>query len=114
METLNNLRDDAKAYIALKGDSIKLKLVKGLSISFSTLLASLFIISVTQIVLIALTVTLVLLTGKILGNYVTGALIATGIYTLVLVILIIFRKKLFTGTMVSTFIKLFFPEEYEN
>ena len=114
METLNNLCEDAKTYVALKGDSIKLKLAKGLSISISSLLAGILIIAMAQLVLIALTVALVLLAGKLCGSYMVGALIATGIYLAVLIILIACRKKLFTGPLVRTFVKLFFPEDNEN
>jgi len=109
----NNITDDIKSYVKVKEDIIKLRFAKGMSISLSAILAWLLIISMLQLVLIALTVTIVLATGVLLKNYMTGALIALGIYTLTLVILIVFRKKLFTGAMIQTFVNLLFPEENE-
>jgi len=114
MELQNNITEDIKSYITIKGDIIKLKVAKGLSISISAILAGLLIISMLQLVLIALTVAIVLAAGILLNNYMIGALAAMGLFTLVLLILIACRKRLFTGKMVKTFVKLLFPENNEE
>jgi len=105
MERGNNIVEDLKSYANVKGDVLKLKLAKGLSSSIAAVLASLLIIAVFQLVLIALTVALVILTGKLCGDYLLGALIATGVYLLLLFILILLRKKIFTGRFVKLLLK---------
>lgn len=114
MDQQNNLPEDIRSYVSLKGDILKLKLAKGLSVSISAVLAGLLIISVLQLVLIALTVTIVLAAGALLGNYLAGALIALGLFIITLAVLMVCRRKLFTGTMIRTFVKLLFPENNED
>lgn len=110
---IDDLAKDVKEYVELKTEDVRLKTAKGLSVAVSRILAALVILFVLGLVLLALTVAFILLLGQVTGNYALGSLIALGVFIVALVVLFIFRKKMFTSTFVKLFIPIFFPDDYE-
>lgn len=111
---LSDLSGNAKDYVDLKVDELKLSVVKGLSISVSKALALMLIIGVGSVVLLALCFGLVLLLGEALGSYADGALIVAGALLLVFIILILLRNRLFESRFVRLFAQLFFGSHDHN
>ena len=92
---LEDLGKDAAEYVDLRVNDLKLRTVKGLSMTLGKLLYMLLVLFVVSLV----------------GSYAGGAAIVGGVFLLVLAILILLRKKLFRNTFVPMFIKLFFDDD---
>jgi membrane-anchored glycerophosphoryl diester phosphodiesterase (GDPDase) len=91
-----NTRD----YIDLRIEQLKLKGTDTASQALGTLLAWILIIAIALMVLTVLAFGGILLLGKALGNYALGAFIVGGGLLLVLLVLWIYRKKMFRGTFI--------------
>lgn len=104
-----DLSREAKEYLDARLDDVKLRTVKGLSISLSKLAGMILILGVLGAFVLTLSFGLVLLLGDAMGGrYGLAALIVAGVLGLVLALLAIFREKLFRDTFVPVFVKLFF------
>lgn len=110
---LQDLASDAKAYVDLQVDDLKLKVTKGLSLSLSRVLAMLLIVFTFSVVLLALAAGCVLLLGQWTGSYVAGAFIMAGVFALLTLLLFALRKKLFVNGFVQLFAGILFEEEEE-
>lgn len=117
MVDLNNLArpaedviKDAKEYIGLKEDQIKLKTAKVASTSIARVLSAILVLNVALIVLFLLSITLIFLLGDLIGNYAAGAAIVTGFFFVLFLVLLLLRKKLFVSGFVKLFITLLYGE----
>lgn len=117
MVDLNNLArpaedviKDAKEYIGLKEDQIKLKTAKVASTSIARVLSAILVLNVALIVLFLLSITLIFLLGDLIGNYTAGAAIVTGFFFVLFLVLLLLRKKLFVSGFVKLFITLLYGE----
>lgn len=117
MVDLNNLArpaedviKDAKEYIGLKEDQIKLKTAKVASTSIARVLSAILVLNVALIVLFLLSITLIFLLGDLIGNYAAGAAIVTGFFFVLFLVLLLLRKKLFVSGFVKLFINLLYGE----
>lgn len=104
--------EKTKTYINLRINEIKLKAVKAISTSFSSLFSYLLILAVLIIVLGLLAVALLQWLNGVLGTP-FGTLAVAGLFVVVLILLVAFRKKLFRNTFVKPLIDTFFSDEEE-
>lgn len=104
------LADSARDYVDLKVDDVKLRAVKGLSISLNRLLSMILVLGAASIAMLALAFGLILLLGNAIGNYAAGAFIVAGFFLIVTVILFIFKDKLFVDGFVRMFARIFFDD----
>lgn len=111
---IEDLAGDIRDYVDLKSDDVKLKAVKGLSVSIARVLTTLVLLFVLGLLMITLTVAFVLCIGRMTGDYAIGALVASGLFLAAFVVLFMMRKKLFTDSFVSLFIQIFFPEDEQE
>ena len=105
-----NLGRSTAEYIDLKIDEIKLRTAKGLSITLNRIFLAILFISLGSIVMTATAFGGVLLIGDIIGSYSVGAFIVAGFFLMVMAVLWALRKKLFLGSLVQLFIRLFFEK----
>lgn len=108
---IEDLAGDVREYVDLKTDDMKLKMTKGLSVSIARVLSALVILFVLTLLIISLTVAFVLGVGHLTGNYAVGALIASAVFLMALIVLFSRRKRMFTDSFVAMFIQIFFPED---
>jgi len=111
---MEDLGSNAREYIDLKVDDLKLRTVKGLSLSLNHLLAMILVLFSGSIVLLAVAFGIILLLGQILGSYAGGAFIVAVIFAIITFILWKVRGKLFLDGFVKLFIKLFFDEDEDE
>lgn len=111
---IEDLAGDVRDYVDLKTDDIKLKVTKGLSVSIARVLTALVLLFVLGLLIISLTVAFVLCIGHLTGNYAIGALVASGLFLAVFLVLLSMRKKLFTDSFVEMFVNIFFPEDEQD
>ena len=105
-----NLSDTGK-YLEKKLDVLKLQTVDGLSVAASSILAMMAILMVGAIVLAAFAFGTVMLLGELIGDWAVAAFIIGGVFLILLIILIIFRRKLFVDMFVQLFIGMFYENE---
>ena len=110
-EPIEDLYSSLKEYLDLRIDQLKLIAVDKLATAGSKLYASLFILLFAATASVFLLLALMYWLGELLGSIALGALITAGVHIILLIIVWIFRKRLFTNTMIRTFVKLFFHRE---
>ena len=109
---VEDLSRNSTEYVDLKIDEVKLKTVKGLSLTLSKLLWMVLFGLILSIVLMSLGVALVFTFGELLGGrYALGALLVALIFIVILAVLYFVRDSLFKNSFVPLFVKIFFGDE---
>ena len=106
-----DLSREAKEYIDLQLDNVKLRTAKGLSITASKLVGFILIIGLASSVVLALSFGLILLIGELIGSYAWSSIGVAVLLGIGLWILIRKRDTLFKDTFVPLFINLFFNDD---
>ncbi len=102
---------DAKEYVDLRADGLKLQAARGLTDSVSKILSLILIIVVLFAFVLVISFALVLLLGEWIKSYALAAFIVAGVHLLVLVVLFLLKDKLFHGSFSKMFMKIFFQDE---
>jgi len=114
-EPVENLFQDSKVYLDKHLDNVKLRTVKGLSLTVSAIGKMLVIFAVASICLLALSFSFVMWLGELLGSYALGGFIVAGVLLLATVVLVLLRDKLFKNSFIPLFEGIIIPErEDEN
>lgn len=98
-------------YVDMKIDDLKLRTVKGLSVTLNRILLATMFLTLGSIALMAAAFGLVLLVGALIGSYWGGAFIVSAFFLLLMLVLFLLRRKLFLNGLVRMFMKLFFEDE---
>ena len=108
---LQDLVNDAKSYVDLQADDLKLRITKGLSLSLGQVIALVLALVSLSIVLLAIGAGCVILLGNWLDNYAIAAFIVAGVFALLTLTLFLLKNKLFVNGFVRLFAKIFFEEK---
>lgn len=108
---MEDLAGSVREYVDIKIDDIKLRSVKGLSVSVSRILSLMLIVGVALVLVLVLSFGLILLLGEAVGGYAAAAFIVAGLLAAMLAAFIIFRNRMFRDSFVRLFVKLFFGGE---
>lgn len=108
---LQDLASNAREYVDLQVDDLKLRITKGLSLSLGQVLALVLALVSLSILLLALGAGCVILLGNWLGNFAVAAFIVAGFFAVITLILFLLKNKLFVNGFVRLFTKIFFEEE---
>lgn len=108
---LQDLASNAREYVDLQVDDLKLRITKGLSLSLGQVLALVLALVSLSILLLALAAGCVILLGNWLGNFAVAAFIVAGFFAVITLILFLLKNKLFVNGFVRLFTKVFFEEE---
>ena len=106
-----DLSREAKEYIDLRLEDVKLRTAKGLSVTASKLVGLFLILGVGISLLLVLSFGLILLVGELVGSYAWSAIGVAVLEGIALWILIRKRDDLFKDTFVPLFVKLFFSDD---
>lgn len=101
---------DAREYVDLKADGLKLQVARGLTLSVSKILSLILILGILSAFVMVLSLAFVLLLGEWIGSYAGAAFIVAGVHLVVLVVLFICKDRLFRGSFVRLFMNIFFQE----
>ncbi|MBQ3765471.1 MAG: hypothetical protein II874_01875 [Bacteroidales bacterium] len=107
------LSREAKEYVDLRLEDVKLRTVKGLSLTASKLVGMILLLGVAINLALVLSFGIILLVGELIGSYAWAALGVAVLLGIVLWILIRKRDTLFKDTFVPLFVKLFFSDDDE-
>ncbi len=109
-----DLSRKAQEYIDLRLDDIKLRAVKGLSITASKLVGMILLLGLVINLVLVLSFGIILLVGELIGSYAWAALGVAVVLGIGLWILLRKRDSLFRDTFVPLFVKLFFSDDDED
>ena len=104
-----DLAGKGKEYLDARVDDVKLRLVKGLSISLSKLLGLILFLGVVSSFLLVVSFGIILLLAEWCSlSYGVSAMIVAGVLLIVAAVVFLVRDKMFRSGFVRLFIKLFF------
>ncbi|MCR4824920.1 MAG: hypothetical protein K5849_06155 [Bacteroidales bacterium] len=112
-KTLDELAREARQYVDLRVDEVKLQATRGLSTTLGQILAYLLIFAVLTIVLGLLGLALTQWLNGLLGVP-WGTLIVSGIFMILLLVLWLNRQRLFQNLFVKLFIDVFYDSDPEQ
>ncbi len=108
IKPLNDLSKETQEYIDLRVEDVKLRSVKALSTGISEIISSVLVLLLFSVVLILVAAGLSVILGEYLNNLSLGIFAVAGIYTLIALIVLCLRKRLFRNALIKTFIRIFF------
>ncbi len=111
---IEDIASDAKEYVDLRLDDLKLRSAKGLSLTVSKLLSLILILGIFTSFVLVLSLGIIFLIGERMGSYAAAAFIVAGVNFIAIIVLFLLKDKLFQGQFVRLFIRIFFGEEDEN
>ncbi len=106
--------DDLFEYGRLQLDALKLRTVGSLAPLCGKIIATALLMLVAIIALLFLSITLTLLLAQWIGSLLWAAAIMTVVLLIVVLILYLFRKKLFVNSMVRMWAKMLFKSEEDK
>lgn len=108
---IEDLGKNASEYVDARIDDLKLRTVKGLSMTLGRLLYMLLVLFIVSVILTALAIGGVMWIGELIGSYAAGAMIVAGVFAVLLAVVILLRKRLFRDTFIPMLIRIFFDED---
>ena len=111
IKPVERIIDGGRVYLDQRLEQLKLNTVQGLSVGTTALSRLLLIFAVGSILLLTLSFAFVMWLGEILNSYALAAFIVAGVLLIVLVVLYLFREKLFTNSFVSLYSDIMRPQE---
>lgn len=108
---IEDLGKNASEYVDARVDDLKLRTVKGLSMTLGRLLYMLLVLFIVSVILTALAIGGVMWIGELIGSYAAGAMIVAGVFAVLLAVVILLRKRLFRDTFIPMLIRIFFDED---
>ncbi len=111
---MEQLIRELKNYVDLRFRKLKLTVVEQLSLFFGKAVAMAVFVVLLMLTALALTGAFVAAMYELVGSLALAFVIVGGFFLLVAVVVYLLRNRLFTGGMVRTFCRMFFPERPEN
>jgi|SRR5690606_30944163 len=108
---IETLVDDTKDYIETKIELAKLQAAEKLTDGFSSLIAIIIITAVGLIFLFMFSFTLAAVFAKLTDSYIAGLGIVSGIYLLIVILMVLFRDKLLKTPIMNYTIQFIFENK---
>nr|WP_319571787.1 hypothetical protein [uncultured Draconibacterium sp.] len=109
-ESMAGLNEAVKQYVQTRIDLVKLLFLKKTSKYMSILFGMLIIILLCTLILAFAGVVFTFWYGETYGNYLEGAFIVLGSLVALLIVFLLFRKKLLTSFFLSNFSEILFED----
>ena len=107
IENIQQLFIEFKKYLELQKEYTKLEITEKLSILLSTLILVLLVVILGVVVLFHLSFTLVYVLAPLVGGLIASYALIAGFHILLIVLLVLFRKKLIINPTVKFIAGLF-------
>lgn len=109
LEELGNIKKDIREYIEIKLDLLKLQTAESISKVVSGAAVGVILILLLSLILFFLSFAAGYFLASLLNSNELGFLCVAGFYLLLLVIILIFRKKIIDRPVIRSVVKVFFP-----
>lgn len=110
----DDLTSEAKEYVNLQIDDLKLRTVKGLSVTLGRLLWMILLLFVISVVLLAAAFGLVVLLGDAIGSLAGAAFLVAGGFLVLAAVVWFLKDRIFTSSLVRMFAKFFFEDNSQD
>lgn len=112
--SIAGLNESAKQYLQARLDLLKLQILKKASLIASHIFGLLIVILLSTIILAFTCAAFILWYGSTYNSYLEGISIILGILFFILIVSLIFKKKLLTSLFVSRFSEILFEDNEIN
>jgi hypothetical protein len=110
LEEIGNIKKDIQEYIEIKLDLLKLQTAESISKIISGAAVAVIIILFLTLILFFLSFAAGYFMATLLNSNELGFLCVAGFYLLLMVIILIFRKKIIDRPVIKSVVKIFFPK----
>lgn len=114
LEEVEHIKKDLQEYIELKLDLLKLQAAENVSRIISGVVVGAIIAIFAALILFFLSFAAGFFLASILNSTELGFLCVAGFYLLLVLILLLFRKKIIDRPVIRSVINIFFPKNGEN
>jgi len=114
LEEIGNIRKDIQEYIEVRLDLLKLQAAEKISKIISNTAVAIILILLLSLILFFLSFAAGYFMASVLNSNVRGFLCVAGFYLLLMLIILIFRKKIIDRPVIKSVIKIFFPKTGED
>ncbi len=110
LDDVNDLKKDVLEYIEVKLDLIRLHTAENLSRIFSNVATIAVIGYLLFFIILFISIAAGYYIGSLLDSNELGFLCVAGFYSLLLVLFLVFRKKIVERPVIKAIVRLFFPK----
>jgi len=114
LEEIGNIRKDIQEYIEVRLDLLKLQAAEKISKIISNTAVAIILILLLSLILFFLSFAAGYFMASVLNSNVLGFLCVAGFYLLLMLIILIFRKKIIDRPVIKSVVKVFFPKTGED
>ena len=113
-DDFSSLSGNVKDYVRLKLELYKLMAVEGIAQLLSSIIISIVVLLLAIFFLFFLALAFVYWYGEVAGHMYVGALIVTGFYLILSVLVFIYRDKLFVNPLITKLTSLMQEEDSDE
>ena len=113
-EDINSIKKEIQEYLEVKIDIIRLQTAEKLSRTLSSVLNIAIYVVLSCIILLFLSFAAGYFFASLMNSNELGFLCVAGFYTLILIIILIFKKQIIDRPVIKGMVKLFFPKPGED
>lgn len=110
-ESLFGLKEVVQNYLSARVNLWKIMLLEKIAKTGTVVMTTITVLTFLSFVLLFLTFAFSFWYGEKYGSLATGFLISAGFYVLIALIVILFRKLIFSGTLIKSFRSVLFSDE---
>lgn len=114
LEDLGNINKEIREYIEARLDLIKLQAAENISRVISNMTVIIILCLLSSLVLLFLSFSAGYFLASLMNSNVLGFLCVAGFYLLMLLIILLFRKKIIERPVIKSIVRIFFPEPGED
>jgi hypothetical protein len=113
-QALSDLANSIRRYLEIRLSIAKLEVMEKTARIISLLIAAVFLLTLFMLFLLFASFAAAFWIGELLQDNTLGHLCVAGFYFLMGIILLIFRRKLFVGTVINHLTEIFFEEKIKD
>ena len=114
LEEIEDIKKDIQEYIEVKLDMFKLQSAENISRVISNVAVAAIMVLLASLILLFLSFAAGYFMASVLNSNELGFLCVAGFYLLLLLIILIFRKRIIDRPVIKSVIRIFFPKSGDD